>query len=594
MMAVSRSDAWAAAVLLSFVVLCAPFGAMAAEPKRVLLLHSFGREIVPYATIVAAFRTELAHTSSEPIAIYEASLEAAQRTESDDRRPFLELLRHRYSGSMPDVVITIGPPAAAFYEENRDKLFPGRPAVIAVLDELLVPKSALRPGDSVIPFHTRDTAAIDNILRLLPDTQRIAVVLGDSPLERFWLQATRTEFAPYAGRVSFEWFNKLSFEEMLQRVANLPPHSAVLYGLLIADANGVPNEKKAALQKLLQASVAPIFSFYESEFGHGVVGGPFVSEEYCGAVIAAAVLRTLHGQHSADPVIEPIGYEAPVYDWRALKRWGISLDRLAPGSEIRFRPPSLWDEHRVLIVTAITLFAVQAALLIGLLWQRSYRRRAEQEAQALSGRLIDAHEDERRWLARELHDDLTQRVAVLAIDAALLPGADMSSSDTDADRSVYGRLVQLGEDIHSLSYRLHPSVLDDLGLVEALKAECDRVARSSALHVDIEADRLPQNLPREVALCIYRVAQEALRNISRHAKASMVRLSLALSDGGLCLAVSDNGSGFEPGAPTRRPSLGHASMRERIRLSKGRLDIQSVPGGGTTIRAWVPIPKATP
>jgi signal transduction histidine kinase len=132
-------------------------------------------------------------------------------------------------------------------------------------------------------------------------------------------------------------------------------------------------------------------------------------------------------------------------------------------------------------------------------------------------------------------------------------------------------------------------MLDDLGLVEALKAECDRVARSESVRVDIEADKLPQSLPKEAALCIYRVAQEALRNISRHAKASIVQLSLALDDGGLLLAVSDNGSGFEPGAPTRRPSLGHASMRERIRLLKGKLDIQSIPGRGTTIRAWVPI-----
>jgi len=295
---------------------------------------------------------------------------------------------------------------------------------------------------------------------------------------------------------------------------------------------------------------------------------------------------------SPDPAIDLVDYETPVYDWRELKRWGIDLARLPAGSEIRFQPPLFWNEHRILIITALAVFLLQAALLIGLVRQRIRRQRAEGEAQALSGRLITAHEDERRWLARELHDDITQRLAGLAIDAAKLPEGDLTPSESDARRSIRGGLVQLSEDVHNLSYRLHPSMLDDLGLVEALKAECDRVARSESVRVDVEADALPPSVPKDVALGVYRVAQEALRNIGRHAKASIVQLSLALSDGGLLLAISDNGSGFELGLQTRRPSLGHASMRERIRLLGGKLDIQSTPGGGTTVVAWVPIPKA--
>ena len=167
-------------------------------------------------------------------------------------------------------------------------------------------------------------------------------------------------------------------------------------------------------------------------------------------------------------------------------------------------------------------------------------------------------------------------------------------ADSDTSRSIRGGLVQLSEDVHNLSYRLHPSVLDDLGLVEALRAECERVARIESVRVEVRADTLPQNLPKEAALGIYRVAQEALRNIGRHAKASIVQLSLTLNDGGLRLAVTDNGSGFETGlqAHRPRPSLGHASMRERIRVLRGRLDIRSAPGEGTTVLAWVPLAKA--
>lgn len=160
---------------------------MAAETKRVLLLHSFGREFAPYDVIVAAFRSELAKSSSEPVAVYDASMDAGQASGSDVQQPLLELLSHRFSGTSPDVVVTIGPPAAAFYPQNRDKVFPGTPLVIAGIDERFIPKAALRAGDAAVASQQSLPAVVDNILRVLPETQRIAVVIGDTPLERFWV-----------------------------------------------------------------------------------------------------------------------------------------------------------------------------------------------------------------------------------------------------------------------------------------------------------------------------------------------------------------------------------------------------------------------
>jgi signal transduction histidine kinase len=582
---------WAAALVLALVALYAPLGAVATEAKRVLLLHSFGREFAPYEPIVAAFRTELAKASSERLAVYDASLDAGQTSGSEEPEAYLELLRHRFGGSPPDVVITVGPPAAAFYPQNRDKVFPRTPLVIAALDERFIPRSALRDGDAVVANHQNVPGLVANILQILPDTQTIAVVLGDTPLERYWAGDARREFARVAPRVRFEWLNDLSLEQMRARVAALPAHSAVLYAFVMIDAAGVPYERGAALKSLLEVSAAPVFSIAESEVGRGVVGGPYESQHREGVLIAEAALRALRGQNPAKPVIQVVDDEAPIYDWRELKRWGINPKRLPPGSEIRFRPPSLWDEHRALLMTTLSIVALQATLLFGLLWQRIRRRRAEGEALTLSGRLITAHEDERRWLARELHDDITQRLAGLAIAAARLPGSDSAPRETDGSRAIHGELIRLSEDVHSLSYRLHPSVIEDLGLVEALKAECERIARAEAMRVEVKADRLPQRLPNEVALGIYRVAQEALRNVARHARASIVQLSLAMSDGGVRLSVSDNGSGFEPGLRPHRPSLGHASMRERIRLLGGTLELHSTPGAGTTVVAWVPIPR---
>jgi signal transduction histidine kinase len=149
--------------------------------------------------------------------------------------------------------------------------------------------------------------------------------------------------------------------------------------------------------------------------------------------------------------------------------------------------------------------------------------------------------------------------------------------------------VKLSEDVHALSYRLHPSVIDDLGLVEALKAECDRVARAGSVSVDVDAREIPPKLPQDTALCLFRIAQEALRNVVRHAGASAVEVSIAPMDGGLQLAVSDNGAGFDSARDAGRHSLGHASMRERVHLLGGEVDIESTPGHGTTVIAWVPL-----
>jgi PAS domain S-box-containing protein len=210
---------------------------------------------------------------------------------------------------------------------------------------------------------------------------------------------------------------------------------------------------------------------------------------------------------------------------------------------------------------------------------------SHREIQQLAGNLLTAHEDERRHLARELHDDLTQRLARLAIDAGRMESAANAPTGV---RQLREDLVRLSEDVHALSYRLHPSVLDDLGLVEALKAECDRVSRHGELRVDVEASAVPAALPAEASLCLFRVAQEALNNAARHADASAVTVLLSSRSSGLELAVSDNGSGFDLERSRDHASLGLSSMRERVRLLQGEFDIESAPGRGTTVVAWVP------
>jgi signal transduction histidine kinase len=152
-------------------------------------------------------------------------------------------------------------------------------------------------------------------------------------------------------------------------------------------------------------------------------------------------------------------------------------------------------------------------------------------------------------------------------------------------------LIQLSEDVHALSYRLHPSILEDLGLAEALKAEAERFEQQGANPIEVKMQDIPESISPDAALCLFRVTQEALRNAARHASAQQITLSLRGLDGGLQLAIQDDGCGFDATLKRDRPSLGLAGMLERVHLGGGELDIESAPGHGTTVLAWVPIQK---
>jgi signal transduction histidine kinase len=158
---------------------------------------------------------------------------------------------------------------------------------------------------------------------------------------------------------------------------------------------------------------------------------------------------------------------------------------------------------------------------------------------------------------------------------------------------VHQELVRLSEDVHTLAYRLHPSLLDRLGLANALKVECDRFSQQESTRINVKLEGVPRHLHQDIALCLFRVTQEALRNVGRHARAASVVVSVHPSDDGLLLTVADNGVGFRYDAGRQGPSLGLASMHERVRLLQGRMTLRSEPGRGTTVEVWVPLKEQT-
>lgn len=561
-------------------------------PKRVLIVHSFGREFAPYDAGIATFRRELASSASQPVVFLEAALDAGRAIGPDEEAAFVAYLRARFSQPAPDLIVSSSWPAAEFLVRHRAALFPGVPVLMTAIDARVAPHGALKPGDVVVATRLDLPRAFDAILRVLPNTRTIAFVLGDTPLERYWRKELERDGAYLSDRVRFVWLDGLSLAQMKERVAALPPDSAVFYGLLVVDGAGVPHERLEALAELKQAAEVPIFSLFENELGQGVIGGPYVSQTRAGRDAARLALRLLSTPPAAAPEVVTLGMEPAAYDGRELSRWRIDESRLPPGSEVRFREPSPWIQYRKEIVAVVAVLAAQAGLIAALLVQRARRRRAEHEARTLGGRLITAYEDEGRRLARELHDDVTQRLAGVSIEAAMLGRLGDPAARQTAEQSISSELAGLSRDVHALSYRLHPSIIDDLGLGEALRIECERTARRSTVEIDFHGEPASSADRGDRALCLFRVAQEALRNAVRHAQPQRIRVELRPENGGMSVSVVDDGCGFDPSAERDHASLGLASMRERVVLLGGRLTIRSRRGRGTSVLAWVPVAEA--
>ena len=218
-------------------------------------------------------------------------------------------------------------------------------------------------------------------------------------------------------------------------------------------------------------------------------------------------------------------------------------------------------------------------------------RKNENDLRKLAGKLINAQEEERSRFARELHDDLAQRLAVFAMDVGKLEQQSMDAPAPVQEqiREMKTNIVKISQDVHNLSRQLHPSILDDLGLIKAVEAECRNVSRREGIEIVFNHENIPMVIPKDISLSLYRIIQEGLSNISKHACAERITVSLKGIDHDILLSVQDDGIGFDPAEVRKQPGLGFSSMRERARLIHGELSIKSQPKRGTTITVRVPL-----
>jgi signal transduction histidine kinase len=570
-----------------------PVSAQSAQ-KQVLVLYTTRRD----AQLATVGERELPRIIENGLSAgldyYSEFLDRARSTNDDYLQGFRDFLRLKYTAHQFDIVIAMDTTALKFVETYRRQLFPATPLVF-FSDAKVSP----RPANSTGVVAELNLAGTLNLARTLqPDIKNVFVVNGAA---RSYEDVARTQFRIFEPQLSITYLSGLSTRELETRLRSLPPHSIVYYLVVGRDGAGQNFHPLEYLERVAAVSNAATYSWVDSAMDRGVVGGSLRSQAAQADAVGALANRVLRGERADDIPLRSTDLNVNQVDWRQLRHWRISEARVPAGTLVRFRQPSLWDQYKPYFLAGMAILLAQSALIAGLLLQRRRRQQAEEKLRGgeaklrkssqrirdLGGRLLTAQEAERTRIARELHDDISQQLALLSIDLELLGGAVSGDAEAMA-RDALTRTKGISSSVHDLSHRLHPAKLRLIGLVAALQG-LQREVPQSDIVVTVTHDNVPSGLPPDLTLCLFRVAQEALQNAFKYSKARKLTVHLGGGPDQITLTVADDGVGFDVDAAWGK-GLGLVSMSERLEAIGGQLDIRSKPGAGTLIQVKVPLP----
>jgi PAS domain S-box-containing protein len=702
------ANAWFVALgILLFLLICA---AGVAEPivKNVLVLHNWSNLPPSWAIMESTVRARV----PGEINFYTASVENPRFDEEVYRESLAETLRRGYTGVKLDLVIASTYPVLQFAMQYRDRMFPGVPIVFTDVSRQEGQKMWPDVTGVISVLGMRET--IDLALRLHPDVKAVAVITGVTGWDKYWLAVAQSELLRHRDKVREIDLVGPSGNQILDEVAELPPHTLVLFQLRPDDFNQPAVDPIDVLAAVAQR--VPTYSAWPGlALGRGGVGGAYRDLPKDAVLNGGIAARVLSGERPENiPIVQDADLTVRV-DWLALQHWHIAESALPPGSVIEYRPPTFWQRERKYIVFALILIVAQALLIAALLFQRARKRKAEavlreseerfrvmadmtpsliwmcdergrltylngrriaftgrvpdagygdnwityvhpddveamlgnlyealkiretfsqeyrlrrsdgvyrwmfdvasprvngdgsfggfigsaidttdqklaqQALEKISGQLIEAQEKERSRIARDLHDDICQRLALLSMEIAQANRASNGSlAAKQSLEEIRRHCSEIAGDVQSLSHELHSAKLDYLGVVTAIRGLCSEISRQNQISVDFNDRNVPRYLPKDISLCLFRIAQEALHNAVKYSGANQCFVALYAIEDEIQLVVRDAGAGFDVEEAKRNRGLGLVSMQERVHLVHGRFAVDSKPGKGTRIFAAVP------
>lgn len=373
---VSRVLVQSLLVVLMMALPCASSDAASSqEHKKVLLLSSHDSNLPAAIIIEQSLRTSLKSGSPVGVEVYAEYLDSTRTQLGDYEQELIAMLRRKYEGQKFDLIIAIDAPALRVLSRNEHEIFQDIPIVFMALDERTLSDLVLGPNMTGVWGDVHLKPNLELALGLHPETKKVVVVAGVSEFDKYWTTKAREDFRAFEGKLEFTYLIGLTIAEYQKALASLPEHSIVFLMTVTRDNAGNNYLNVDVLRQISPVTSVPIYGTTDAQLGLGIVGGRLVSFKAIGAQMAQMGLRVLAGEQPQ--AIAPHGTPSVVmFDWRELRRWGISEESLPPGSDVRFKGFTFWEQYRWRIIGLLAFSVIEALLIAVLLVERRRRWRA--------------------------------------------------------------------------------------------------------------------------------------------------------------------------------------------------------------------------
>jgi signal transduction histidine kinase len=590
-------------VLLASLTLCMDSSAQTAPPVTVLTIHSGAENFPSNPLLDAGIRDALDSRVDLRIDDFSEYLEDDLFPGAEASLAFKDYIHRKYVGRHIDIVIAITATAMQFALNHRAELFPDAPIVFEATQPPDQITRQAGPGATGVVVGAAYPETLKLALELQPSIEQVFVIAQATNQRN--VSTVRAGLRGFSSRVRFTYIEDTSLPGLLAAVRGAAPNSIVLFiwfSLLEPGRVIYPDEIARLVAK---AAPVPVYGSSDLYIGSGLVGGVVRDTRETGTRLGHLALQILTGTRAENIPIE-VPPLRPVLDWRQMKRWGIDVSRLPPRSDVRYQPPTLWESYRRYVVGAVVVISAELLLIGALLTERASRRRAENIVRAresalrasydrirqLNARVINAQETARAAIARELHDDVCQELVSVLLELSNLKrssGHVLGPGALEQLSQLHDTTSSVVEDIRRMSHDLHPATLRLIGLAAAVRAHCIEVERRNDVQVAFESEGELSSVHLDIALCLFRVVQEALRNAAAHGDARRMAVAIRRLENVVALTVTDDGRGFDVDAARQSSGgLGLVSMEERVRLLSGTIEIVSGPTQGTTIIVHIP------
>jgi signal transduction histidine kinase len=587
----------------------------AAPGRQVLILRSLDRGGIIFDRFTTTLRGTIAARSTAPVTIAQFELTPSEFVDHPEE-PLISFLRSAFiNGSKPDLVVTVGGPASAFARRYRAQIFRDTPVVFGVTEWRFMRDAPLADTETAVSADPDYARTVEEILQLRPETTTVCVVAGAGRLTQAWHDELDPRFQRFRDRLTFIWSDTWSYAELLDRTEHLPANSAILFLTAVTDAQIGWNNSERTLADLAAHANAPLFAVHQAWLGLGIVGGTMTFDDDLAVSSADVALRILNGEPPRSIRIAPQGNGPAVFDARQLQRWHISEARLPANSVVQFRGPGLWRDYRGTVLTASAIAMLETSLIVGLLYQRRARQRADGRAReqltisAHLGRQVALGE-----MAATFAHELSQPLGAIRLN---VEAADKLIA---MNRATPEQLRDILQDVRKEDVRVeqiiqrHRSMLKKKDVEKRPVDMCDVVREGLALlSHNTQARRVVVQALLPATPCIVAgdsvLLQQVIVNLVMNAMDAMgqtpgerkqIRVRTAIAGDHVEVSVSDRGPGlpqsldgrlFEPFVTTKEHGLGIglSIVRGIVEAHGGTIQARNVPEGGAEFRFTVPI-----